>query len=217
MATRAPPQDVRRDQILRFLFDRHEAARGPGKIPIGIRDLQRAMKNLHEMKQNEVSSNLDYLVEARWVREVVRERSFKTKGGMELSQEQVKYKITDVGINHLEAGTMFKKPDSTRHVNITNIRGVTVVGDGNVVNTQFTDLARALNELDRAIAESPVLSDEQKLDAAGDLSTIRTQIGKKNPVVEIIRAAWRSLEGAATLAGAVDAIAKVQEFVRMLG
>jgi hypothetical protein len=47
---------------------------------------------------------------------------------MEISAEQVKYKISDVGINHLEAGTVFKKPDKASGINITNIKGVTVVG-----------------------------------------------------------------------------------------
>lgn len=60
---------------------------------------------------------------------------------MEVSKEQVKYKISGVGINHLQAGTVFKKPDATSQVNITNIKGVTVVGDGNVVNTEFTELS----------------------------------------------------------------------------
>jgi hypothetical protein len=129
------------------------------------------------------------------VREVVKERSFTTKRGMELSQEQVKYKISDFGINHLQAGTMFKKPEAASHVTITNIKGVTVVGDGNIVNTQFTDLSRALDELDRAIAASQALSDEQKLDAAGDLSTIRAQIGKQKPSREIVGAAWRYQSG----------------------
>ena len=66
---------------------------------------------------------------------------------MELSREQVKYKISDVGINHLESGTMFKKPQSTSHVNITNIQGVTVVGDGNIVNTSFAEVSEVLADM----------------------------------------------------------------------
>lgn len=170
------PEDEKRDAILRFLYDRHKTTRGIAKIPIGIRDLQSETKKKYAMKQPEISSNLDYLVQVGWVKEVVKERSFKTAKGMEVSQEQIKYKISDVGINHLESGTSFRRPEASRHVNITNIQGVTVVGEGNVVNTQFGDLSRALDELDRAIDDSTKLSGEQKLDAGGDLSTIRTQI-----------------------------------------
>jgi hypothetical protein len=84
---------------------------------------------------------------------------------------------------------MFKKPGATSQVNITNIKGVTIVGDGNVVNTRYTELARALDELDRGIGSTSKLSDEQKLESATDLSTIRAQISKQHPSHEIIRIA----------------------------
>jgi len=66
------PQDEKRDQILRFLYQRHKNTRGINKIPIGIRDLQSEMKKLHGMSQPEVASNLDYLVQVGWVREVAK-------------------------------------------------------------------------------------------------------------------------------------------------
>jgi len=205
------PDDAIRDKILRFLYERHKTSKGIGKIPIGIRDLQSAMKKLYELKQPEVSSNLDYLIQVSWVKNVVKERSFKTAGGMELSQEQIKYKISDVGINHLQAGTVFKRMDSFKSMNIT--KGVTVVGDGNIVNTHFTDLSRAIDELDQTISNSTELSDTQKLDAAADLSTIRTQIVKQQPNKEIIAAAWKSLEGLATIATLSEAAHKVGELI----
>src|SRR5437764_9829863 len=84
------PDDEKRDHILRFLYERHKTTRGIQKIPIGIRDLQREMKARFSMKQPEVASNLDYLVQVGWVRKVTKERSFKTGKGMEISAEQVK-------------------------------------------------------------------------------------------------------------------------------
>jgi hypothetical protein len=207
------PDDDRRDKILRFLYDRHKTTRGINKIPVGIRDLQREMKARHGMKQNQVSSNLDYLIQVKWVREVVKSRSYTTPKGMQSSQEQTKYKISDVGITHLEAGTMFKKPESTSDVNITNIQGVTVVGDGNIVNTHFTDLSSALDRLDQEIAKSPELSDEQRLNAAGDLSTIRTQIAKSNPNSSIIKLAWAELKELKVVGEAAEALSKVGSLI----
>jgi hypothetical protein len=203
------PDDDVRDKLLRFLYERHKSSKGIGKIAIGIRDLQKEMKARFGLKQADVTSNLDYLIQVGWVREVVRERTFKTKRGMELSQEQVKYKISDIGINHLQAGTMFKRPDSFGSINITNVQGVTVVGEGNVVNANLTDLSRALDELDRAIGAAKELTDAQKLDAVGDLSTIRTQIAKQNPNKQIIKTAWESLQGLATVATLAEAAHKV--------
>src|SRR5437764_15458043 len=95
--------DERRNQILRFLYNRPSTTRGITKIPIGIQELQREMKTRHEMKQPEVASNLDYLIQVGWVREVTKPRSFKTPSGMELNREQTKYKISEIGINYLEA------------------------------------------------------------------------------------------------------------------
>ena len=53
------------------------------------------------MKQSEVASNLDYLIQVGWVRPEVKTRSFVTGEGMVLPREQTKYKISEVGINHL--------------------------------------------------------------------------------------------------------------------
>jgi len=191
--------DERRDQILRFLYERHRSSRGPAKIPIGIRDLNKEMKSRHDMRQQDVSANVDYLLESGWVREVIKDRSFKTAKGMEVSQEQVKFKITESGISRMEAGTVFQRPKSMSTVNITNIRGLTIVGDGNVVNSDFTDAARALSELDAAIAAATDLSPEQKVETAADVATIRTQVAKRSPSKEIIGAAWASLRFLATV------------------
>ena len=108
----ANPEDEKRDQILRFLYNHHKTTRGIKKIPLGIRDIQSSMKKQHGMKQQEVSSNLDYLVQAGWIREVVKDRTFKTNKGMEVSQEQVKYKVSDTAIRAMEEGTVFKKPET---------------------------------------------------------------------------------------------------------
>jgi len=83
------------------------------------------------------------------------------------------------------------------------------VGDGNVVNAKFTELSSVLDELDQAIAESRQLTDEQKLDAAGDISAIRAQVAKKNPSPSAIRGAWEGLKALPVLGNAADAVAKV--------
>ena len=93
------------------------------------------MKNKFSMSQREITSNLDYLVQMRLIREVIKERSITIKTGMELSQEQVKYKIFDIDINFFQSGTLFMKSNTSIQVNITNIKGLTIAGDGSVVNT----------------------------------------------------------------------------------
>jgi hypothetical protein len=207
------PDDAKRDAILRFLHVRHKTTKSISKLPIGIRDLQSEMKKQHGMKQADVASNLDYLIQVQWVREVVKERDFTTRKGMTVSQEQVKYKISDTGINHLESGSVFRRPHAASHVNITNIKGVTVLGDGNIVNARFTDLSRAIDELEGAVAESGALSDEQKLEASADLSTIRAQIAKQNPERTILGVAWKSLKAIAAVGEVASAAERVGHLI----
>jgi hypothetical protein len=208
--------DDRRDKILRFLYERHQAAKGITAIPIGILDLRREMKKLHGMKQSEVASNLDYLIQVGWVKPEVKSRSFVTALGMVQPREQTKNKISEVGINHLEAASIFKKPQAASQVNITNVKGVTVVGDGNLVNANFTELSRVLDDLDQAIDTCRELTDEQKLDAAGDITAIRAQVAKKNPNPSAIRGAWEGLKALPVLGNAAEAVAKVAKLLAWL-
>ena len=54
------------------------------------------------------------------------------------------YKISDVGMDRLQVASVYQKPPCSGSINITNIQGVTVVGNDNVVNTAFTELSRTL-------------------------------------------------------------------------
>jgi hypothetical protein len=74
-------------------------------------------------------------------------------------------------------------------------------------------LSRAIDELDRAISQSRELTDAQKLDAAGDVSTIRAQITKQSPNKAIIATAWESLKGIATIATLAETAHKVGELI----
>ena len=55
--------DVIRDNILRCLYELHRKARSPRSARKGIRDLLRALKERHGYKQQQVATNLDYLVQ----------------------------------------------------------------------------------------------------------------------------------------------------------
>src|SRR5712692_1831004 len=135
------PHDIARDFILRHLYLIHERARSPKTAGLKITDLARALKP-KGFKLQEVASNLDYLVQKGWIREVVETRSFTTPRGTTQQAEKRTYKISDSGIDRLEAASLYQHPPIASHINISNIRGVTVIGEGNVVNTTFTDLSR---------------------------------------------------------------------------
>lgn len=77
------PEDQKRDAILRFLYERHNSARGVSRIPIGIRDLQAEMKKRAGITQQDVASNFDYFEQVGWAKEVSKEQKFKTLRGMD--------------------------------------------------------------------------------------------------------------------------------------
>jgi len=191
--------DEVRDAVLRYLYEVHRRAKSPRSASIGIQDLQKALKARYGYKQQEVASDLDYLLQKGWAVEVVQERQFQTPGGTTRQAERVTYKISDLGIDHLQGASMYERPDVRSRVNITNVRGVTVVGDGNVVNASFTDLSRILHDLRTAVLSTSSLDDQTKLNVAADIDTIQTQLQKTEPDRSIMRRAWEGIKAVVTV------------------
>src|SRR5437667_8024900 len=106
----ANPNDAIRDAILRHLHGVHKKARSPKSAGLLVSELSRALKT-KGYKQQEVASNLDYLVQKGWVREIVEHRSFTTKAGTTQSAERRTYKVSDSGIDRLEAASMYQRSE----------------------------------------------------------------------------------------------------------
>jgi hypothetical protein len=214
--TAANYDDQIRDAILRQLFDVHKNAKSPKKAAIGIRELQSALKAEHGFKQQEVASNLDYLVQKGWVAEVRLARSFVTPRGTAQNSEQIKYKISDIGLDRLQQASLYQRDTMNPGINITNIRGVTVVGDGNVVNTSFTDLSRVLNEFKSSVQSNTAIKDEQKLALVADIDTLQAQLQKPEPNKYVIGMLWTGIEKAGKIAGLLTMVEKVRGYIQPL-
>jgi hypothetical protein len=211
----ANPNDAVRDEILRYLHGVHQKARSPKSAGLLISQVSKAMKT-RGYKQQEVASNLDYLVQKGWVREVIEYRTFTTRAGTTQSAERRTYKISDSGIDRLEAASMYQRSDVASRVNITNIRGVTVVGSGNVVNTTFTDLSRVLTDLKQSILQEPALADDRKLDIAADIDSLEAQLQKPEPKKSIVQMLWLGIEKAAAVGGAIDILNRAAALIQPL-
>ena len=209
------PNDAVRDQILRHLHTVHRSARGPKSVSLGIRDLQKALR-AGGFKQQQVNSNLDYLIQKGWVVQVVEPRSFRTARGTTQSSQKITYKISDIGIDRLETASSYQRDVAFSHINVTNIAGVTVVGSGNIVSMAHTDLGNLLSGLERAVGESAELEEEQRLNALADLSTIQSQLSKPQPDVGIIRRAWSAAEKTVTAANLVELMTRVGVMISAL-
>ena len=201
------PHDATRDAILRQLYVTHEKARSPKTSGLKIMELAQTLKP-SGIKLQEVASNLDYLVQKGWVREVIEKRSQEA--------EKRSYKISDLGIDHLEAASLYQRRPVTPHINVSNIHGVTVIGDGNVVNTTFADLSRVLADTKTAILAEPQLTEAKKLEAIADVDSLQAQLQKPNPDRTVVQKLWSGIEKTAALGGIAEFIFKASELITPL-
>lgn len=206
------PNDRVRDAILRYLYKLHRSARGPRGVATKIRDLHAAMKR-QGISSKEVNSNLDYLIQKGWVKEVVTERAFTTPQGTVRKSEVHSYKISDIGIDKLEGASIYSRVDRFQGINITNIKGVTVVGSGNAVNMEYSDLYEILDNLQELLNRAENLSDEDKLNATADIESLKNQLSKSKPNRDVIARLWSSIQKIVTGAGMVEVACKVATLI----
>jgi hypothetical protein len=208
------PNDEVRDVILRELNTIRQKARSPKTASVGIQDLARKLKP-HGYKQQLVASNLVYLVDKGWAREVREARTFTTKYGTTQNSERITYIISAEGVDRLEGASMYRRT-TDQGVNITNIQGVTVVGEGNVVNTTFADLSRTLTGIRSAVLSSNDIPDKTKLEAVSDIDTLQAQLQKPTPDKSIAQRAWQALEKLATVGTLAELITSAAHLIKPL-
>lgn len=214
--TAANIDDLIRDEILRYLYELHRNARSPRSAGKGIRDLQRELKKRHGYKQQQIATNLDYLVQQNWAREDVSTRMYQSPGGTLQAAEKVTYKITHIGIDKLQHPSVFRRLEADKmNINVTNIGGVTVVGDGNVVNTQFANLSRELEQV-RADFNDSSLSDSDKLTVVSDIESLLAQLQKPEPNQTVVASLWEGIQRAAAIVGLSSALVQASHLIAPL-
>ena len=206
--------DEIRKIILEYLYNIHKKARSLKKARVSMKDLKKGLKE-RGLREQEIIRNLDYLIQSGWVTVEREETEFKTPRGFTRKQVKEYYKISDSGINYFEGPSEFQRvAKSFSGINITNIQGVTVVGDQNVVvNTQYLDLYRRLSLLSEAVRNSGQLTDKEKLEYVMEIETIKDQLAKPSPDKNIIKLAWEKLKPLATISGIMTFFKQVAEII----
>src|SRR6266478_963503 len=213
------PNDGVRRQILQYFYDRNAgatSARGKKGSAIKIRDVKRELKTMYGLTQQSVISNLTYLIDRRWVNKSEVQKTVNVAGGT-IPSTVTWYEISALGIDKIEGGSEFEPKDLYPGINV-NATGMNVItlGDGNVVNAKFSELREHLDDLKSQITSSPVLGEEQKLDVAADLESMKHQLAKESPDRTILGHLWSAIERAAAVAGVVDAVQKVWPLISTL-
>jgi hypothetical protein len=204
--------------MLQYFYDRNAnatSARGKKGAAIKISEVKKELKADHDLTQQEVQSNLTYLISQGWVEEDKVEKSVTARGGTVIPSATSFFKITAAGIDKIEGPGEFT---------LTKFHGIKIeatgqniitLGDGNQINAQFSDLGEGLAVLREAIANSDA-PEADKMSLIADIDTIQSQLAKPQPNRQIIAAAWEAVKGAAVIDGCAGLVDKVAGLVGSL-
>lgn len=201
--------------LLQYFYDRNNnatSARGKKGSAVKISDVKRELKTAHDLTQQEVQSNLTYLISQGWVEEDTVEKSFTAPGGTVIPSTTRLYKITAAGIDKIEGPGEFTLPKFHGIKIEATGQNIITVGDGNQVNAKFGALGEALAELREAVTKSDA-SEAAKLAVVADIETIQSQLAKSEPSRGIINSAWEAVKAAAAISGAATLVAKISTLV----
>jgi len=208
--------DEIRQLMLQYFYDLNKnatSARGKKGSAVKISDVKKELKAAHGLTQQEVQSNLTYLISQGWVEEDTVEKSFTAPGGTVIPSSTSFYKITAAGIDKIEGPGEFTMPKFQGiNINATG-QNIITLGDGNQINAQFTDLGSALVELREAITKSEA-PESEKMSLVADIDTIESQLAKTQPNKGIIAAAWESVKAAAAISGCATLVERVYTLIR---
>ena len=147
------PNDKIRSNILRWFYNRNAQATsqyGKKGSASKISDAKKGMKETYGLKQQEVISNMTYLIDKGWVNKTEHEKTVRVKGGT-VPSKVTWYEISSSGIDKIEGESEFQDGGKFSGINI-NATGTNVItlGDGNVVNAKFADLHKELSKIKEA-------------------------------------------------------------------
>lgn len=214
------PNDEIRSRILRYFYDRNAKATsrfGKRGSAVKISDVKRELKAAHGLSQQEVMSNLTYLIDREWVKTVDQAKTVSTRGGTTVPSVVTFYEIAAQGIEMIEGPSQFEAPDRYPGINILATgSNVITLGDGNYVNVQHQRLFEQLSELKEQISHSDALSEGEKLEVSVDIETVKDQLAKETPDARILGQLWPRIEKAANVAGLTSLALEIGGLIQRL-
>jgi competence protein ComGC len=211
----ARTNDEIRHLMLRYFYERNKNATsmmGKRGSAVKISDIKTDLKAQYGLSQQEVQSNLTYLISQGWVEEKQVQKQIQAKGGTVIPSSTSYYQITAAGIDKIEGPSEFTMPKFHGIKIEATGQNIITLGDGNQVNAQYGDLGRSLVELRDAITASSA-AELQKLTLVANIDTIQSQLATPTPNKGIIRAAWDVVKGAAAINGCTTLVQKVTGFI----
>ena len=117
-------------------------------------------------------------------------------------------------IAQVSTSSIYNKVDKrTLNINHSPIHNLSF-GDRNTLNQSVITLDDSLTNLSDQIDSSKLLTDDEKSDYKSDIQSLASQVGKSKPNRQIIKAAWESIKGLATIEGFVQLIDRITPLVK---
>jgi len=213
-------QDRIKEQILFYLNEVLNKARNENMAKVTDAMIIRELKN-KGYESNEVTKELIYLVSAGKVKKLsetytVETTDYNTGKNKSIKMKQIYYIISDKGIDFVEGDSKFKRSSFIGGINIGNIQGALVLGENNtvIVNQQHYDIYKSLTDLEEAVKTTTNISDDDKAEYLGDITTLKGQIAKKKPNVSIVKLAWSAISALSTIEGLNQFIERVSPLIQ---
>src|SRR5260370_9482913 len=215
----ANPNDKIREQILKYFYDRNTSATsrfGKKGSAAKISDVKRQLKSKIGLTQSQVISSLNYLIDRKWINTIDVEKTVIVKGGTMLSKVTW-YKISALGVEKIEGGSVFEPKDKYPGINITATgSNIITLGDGNVVNAKFSDLHSHLAHLQSLVAASNALNESQKLDVSAAIESMKHQLAKDHPNGNVVKHRLSGVETVVTAGEILAGVPNVRHWMHQL-
>ncbi len=213
------PNDKIRWQILKYFYDHNRNATsrsGKKGSAVKISDIKRELKAQYGLSQQDIMSNLSYLIDNQWIKTFEIAKTVTVRGGTVPSTTTF-YEITAAGIDKVEEGSQFEPIKRYDGINISATgQNVITLGDGNIVHAKYSELRSYLDELKNSITSNPELSEAEKLDYAVDVESIKDQLAKPQPTKNVVQQLWSNIEKLTRIGTIADVIAKVAPLIEKI-
>lgn len=210
--------DEIREKILQALYRIHNSARGRDSELAGIRDLSKEVKKeITDIKERQVASNVSYLVQNGYVKEEAVENFYaKSKWGN--SKQSYKYRLSREGLSYFEHGSKFDRGNTFAGIGDVSGNGnYIIMGNQNsitsIANTQYEKGHRLAEDLRHRVNALGEFSDPQKIGIQSDIETIKSQLAKQSPDPVILHKAKQNLSFLADVAAVAPFAIKLFEWI----
>ena len=123
--------------MLQYFYDRNDhstSARGKKGSAVRISDVKAELKASHGLSQQEVQSNLTYLLSQGWVEDDEVQKTFTSQRGTAIPSTTTFYRITAAGIDRIEGEGEFTMPKFHGIKIEATGQNIITLGDGNQIN-----------------------------------------------------------------------------------